>query len=673
MLTPSDFLGLIGVEDPQISPDGRTIVYVRAKYNLKENRTERSLWRIRHATAEPFTQGITDRAPRWSPDGTKIAFLRTNEEKESHLLVMPADGGEPRVLAGPFKRLGAAAWSPDCSQLAFSAAIEMESTHTTVAFDEKSGARHITALPYKHDSIGLFDGTRMQIHVATLEGEVRVVARGAFDAGTPVWSPDGVRLAFVANPGVGERLYANDIYDVPAAGGAMRRLTSMNGIFETPAYSRDGRELAFVGYEDDKIISGARNRQLWCVAAEGGTPRSLTPDRKECLGDAIVSDMRAHESAAPYWSPDDGAIIIQRSLEGRCGLVAYKRDGSITQEFVTGDMEIYAFSGARNGAIAFASSDLEDPGSIARVEPDGTLMRYANENLAWLQAHPPLVPQRIRPKADDGTELDAWLIRSETEGPAPLVHTVHGGPHAAYGYAYFFEFQLLAQLGMHVVYGNPRGSQSYGEAYADAITGKWGSLDASDVLAILRAAKDHLAIKDGKVGLQGGSYGGFMTTWLLGHSKEYACGVSMRAVNEHLTEATVNDIPGFLEYELSLDWSDGGRKIFESSPMRAAEHIDAPLLIMHSERDLRCPIDQGEQLFGRLRALGKAAEFVRFANDGHDLSRNGTPRNKLLRYRALCHWLRRYLGLEESDGGAGWLFGVVDGEIETAADDKTQQ
>ncbi len=663
MMTPSDFLGLIGVEDPQISPDGRSIVYVRSRYNLEENRTERSLWRIRKSGAESFTQGIADRAPRWSTDGAKIAFLRTNEEKETHLFVMSADGGEPRVLAGPFTRIGAPAWSPDCSRLAFAAAIEMEPAQTTVAFDEESGARHVVALPYKHDAIGLFDGKRMQIHVLTLEGEVTVVARGAFDAGTPVWAPNGKRIAFVANPGNGERIYANDLYDVASEGSELRRLTTMNGIFDAPAYSRDGRELAFIGYEDDKIISGARNRQLWCLAAEGGKPRSLTPERKDYLGDAVISDMRAHDTAPPYWSPDDQAIIIQCSIEGRCNLVAYKRDGSASQDFVTGDMDIYAFSLARNGAVAFASTDLADPGSIAHVEPDATLTRYPNENAAWLEAHPPLIPERLRPKADDGTELDAWVLRAADKGgPSPLVHAVHGGPHAAYGFAYFFEFQLLAQLGMHVVYGNPRGSQSYGEGYADAITGRWGELDASDVLAILRAAKERLPVDGNKIGLQGGSYGGFMTTWLLGHCKEYACGVSMRAVNEYVTEGTVNDIPGFLEYELSLDWNDGGRKLFDASPMRAVEHIDAPLLVMHSERDFRCPIDQGEQLFGRLRALGKTAEFVRFANDGHDLSRNGTPRNKLLRYRALAHWLRRYLGIDADKGGAGWLFQPVEGE-----------
>lgn len=592
-----------------------------------------------------------------------MGFLRTDDEKKTSLLVMPADGGEPQVLAGPFARMGPASFSPDCRRVAFAAAIAMAADATTVAFDEEAGARHVTALPYKSDTIGLLDGKRMQVHIATLEGEVRVVAQGAFDAGNPVWSPDGRRLVFVANPNVKEGSIANDIYAVAADGGPLERLTSMNGVFSTPAFSRDGGELAFIGYPDEEA-TGRTNPQLWCLSAQGGTPRSLTPDRQFYVGDGVMSDLRSHDDAMPYWTPNDREIVAQRSHEGTCTLFAYKRDGSGNREVVGGDVEIYAFTGARDGTLAIAKTSAVDPGSLARTRTDGTVEQPPNENAAWLEAHPPIVPERIRPKAKDGTQLDAWIIRSlKAQNPGPLVHAVHGGPHAAYGVPYFFEFQLLASLGMHVVFGNPRGSQTYGEPYADAITGRWGDLDASDVADILAAAKKHLPLDPKRVAIAGGSYGGFMTTWMLGHTKEYACGVSMRAVNDYLSEATVNDLPNFLERELKVDWSDGGQKLFERSPMRGAAAIDAPLLIMHSERDFRCPVDQGEQLFGLLRAFGKTAEYVRFSGDGHDLSRSGTPRNRLLRYRALCHWLRRYLGVANyPDAGAGWLFEAIDGE-----------
>lgn len=671
MLKPSDFLDLVGVEDPQISPDGRTIVFVRSRLNLEKNRIERSLWRYRKGPSEPFTQGVTDRAPRWSTDGRSITFLRTDDDKQTSLFVMAADGGEPRPIAGPFARMGPAAFSPDCTRVAFAAAIDMAPDATTVAFDEEAGARHATALPYKSDAIGLFDGKRMQVHVATLSGDVKAVAQGAFDAGNPVWSPDGRRLVFLANRGVREASFANDLYAVSPEGGELVRLTSMDGMIETPSFSRDGRELAMIGYPDEEY-AGRRNPQLWCVSAEGGKPRSLTPDRAFFIGDATISDLRTHDSALPFWMPDDQEIVVQRSHEGTCTLYAYKRDGSGGREVVGGDIAVYAFTGARDGTLAIAKCSMLDPGSIARVRIDGAIDQPPNENLAWLESHPPIVPERIRPKAKDGTQLDAWVIRSPYPA-APLVHAVHGGPHAAYGVPYFFEFQLLAALGMHVVFGNPRGSQSYGEAYADAITGDWGGLDASDVDDIRAAAIAHLGVDPKRVGIQGGSYGGFMTTWMLGHSEAYACGVSMRAVNDHLSETTVNDIPRFLERELKLDWSDGGKRHFERSPMRGAPAIEAPLLIMHSERDFRCPVDQGEQLFGLLRQLGKTAEYVRFSGDGHDLSRTGTPRNRLLRYRALCHWLRRYLGVANyANVGAGWLFEPVDGEAASSVDGKAE-
>jgi len=312
MLVPNSFLDLVGIEDPQISPDGSTIVYVRTRFDLEKNRTERSLWRLRKGSAEQFTQGISDRAPRWSDDGMRIAFLRSDEAKKTQLHVIAADGGEPRAIGDAFGRIGRPAWSPDASRIAFTATVAMPADETTVAFDEESGARHVVALPYKSDGLGLFDGKRTQIHVIALDGNVRIVAKGPFDAGDPVWSPDGKRVVFVANPGVQEGSFSNDLYAVPAEGGKIERLTSMNGILGAPAFSRDGREIAVVGNDTDDF-SGRRNRQLWCVPAEGGEPRSLTPDRTFYLGDAVMSALRAHEDGPPVWMPDDEEIVVQRS------------------------------------------------------------------------------------------------------------------------------------------------------------------------------------------------------------------------------------------------------------------------------------------------------------------------------------------------------------------------
>ena len=330
---PSDFLALVGVEDPQISPDARSILYVRSRFNVEKNRTERAIWRVRSGVAQAFTQGVADSAPRWSTDGTHIAFLRSDpEKKKTSLFIMSADGGEPREIAGPFSRIGSAAWSPDCRRIAFSAAVAVAPRDANVAFDEESGARHVLSLPYKSDADGLSDGKRSQVHVATLAGEVRVVAGGAFDTGTPVWSPDGRSLAFVANPGVAEDSFANAVCAVAADGGELRRLTTQTkAVFDTPAFSRDGREIAVLVDEDENFF-GRRNQQLWCIPADGGKPRSLTPDRRFALGDHVIGDLRVHGNAPPFWMPDDEEIVIQRSHEGACTLVTYARDGSSSRE-----------------------------------------------------------------------------------------------------------------------------------------------------------------------------------------------------------------------------------------------------------------------------------------------------------------------------------------------------
>jgi dipeptidyl aminopeptidase/acylaminoacyl peptidase len=211
---------------------------------------------------------------------------------------------------------------------------------------------------------------------------------------------------------------------------------------------------------------------------------------------------------------------------------------------------------------------------------------------------------------------------------------------------------MLAAHGIGVAYGNPRGSQTYGGAFADAITGDWGGIDARDVLTLLDAAEAHGEWDPKKIGVAGGSYGGFMTTWLLGRSSRFAAGISMRAVNDFVSEVGAADIGWFLERELGASWEDDGRKLFENSPMRTARRIDAPLLIVHSERDYRCPIDQAEQMFAILRRLGRPAEFVRFTGDGHNLSRTGKPRNRVLRLRAIAHWLIRHLRPNGSEPGA---------------------
>ena len=333
-----------------------------------------------------------------------------------------------------------------------------------------------------------------------------------------------------------------------------------------------------------------------------------------------------------------------------------------------GERHIFGFSRADDGTLAFAVSTPTTPNEIGLIEPYGG-ERFISDANPWLSEKIVVAPRRYRPRADDGTVLDGWLIGVAQPGEErpPLILEVHGGPHAAYGATFFFEFQVLAAQGMAVAYGNPRGSQTYGHAYADGSCGDWGGIDAGDVLRILDGALEQGTFDTTRIGLAGGSYGGFMTSWLLGHSDRFAAGVSMRAVNDFVSEVGASDIGWFLERELNVRWADdAGRALFEASPMRAAGSIHAPLLVEHSERDYRCPIDQGEQLFTLLRRLGnRETEFVRFAQTGHELSRGGKPRSRIFRLRAIVQWFIRHLqpaGVVVAPREAGALFRPVPGE-----------
>jgi dipeptidyl aminopeptidase/acylaminoacyl peptidase len=368
------------------------------------------------------------------------------------------------------------------------------------------------------------------------------------------------------------------------------------------------------------------------------------------------------------WSADDREVLAIVSDEGSASVRAFARDGGGTRVVAGGDRHVYGFSLGDDGALTIAYSTATVPNEIALLEPYGGERTLTDAN-PWLAEKTVVTPKRYRPRADDGTVLDAWLLMpaARNEAKPPLVLEVHGGPHGAYGHTFFLEFQVLAAQGIAVAYGNPRGSQAYGHPYSSAIRGDWGGLDAADVLRILDGALQQGSFDLARIGVAGGSYGGFMTTWLMGHSDRFAAGVSMRAVNDFISEIGASDLGWFLERELQTRYADdAGRKLFEGSPMRAASAIAAPLLVEHSERDYRCPIDQGEQLFTILRRLGrKETEFVRFAETGHELSRGGKPRSRILRLRAIAHWFIRHLkpaGVQAEPNEAGVLFHPLPGE-----------
>lgn len=677
-LVPSDLLHIVLVADPQIAPDGSAVYYRRAWFDRDADEIRGAICRVdRDGSERAFTAGTNDRLARVAPDGKSVAFVADRDGK-TRLYLLRLDGGEATPLGADYPKIASVAWSPDGKRVAFVATAAHDASAAAIFHDAKSGARHVRRLPFKSDADGLLDGARKHLFVVDAAGgEARQVTHGDFDVGLPAWSPDGTRIAFAARadvPDIETVTALSDVYVADVASGALTRLTQGAGPMTSPVFSRDGKDIAFLGHQHGDDGGGRFDTELLLMSAGGGALRSLSAGLGRTVGDPIGGDLRTGVPAPPAWSANDREILVQVADEGSTSVRAFARDGSGTRVVVGGERQIFAFTVAGDGALAIAYSTPTVPNEVALIESYGGERKLTDAN-PWLAEKYVATPKRYRPRADDGTVLDAWLIApaENREPKAPLVVEVHGGPHAAYGNTFFLEFQVLAAQGIAVAYGNPRGSQTYGHDYANGILGDWGGVDVADVLRILDGALARGEFDPARVGVAGGSYGGFMATWLLGHSDRFAAGVSMRAVNDFVSEVGASDVGWFLERELQTRYADdAGRTLFERSPMRGAQAIAAPLLVEHSERDFRCPIDQGEQLFTLLRRLGRTdAEFVRFTDHGHEMSRSGKPRSRILRLRAIAHWFVRHLapaGVAAAPDAAGALFAPLPGEDSLDAD-----
>jgi dipeptidyl aminopeptidase/acylaminoacyl peptidase len=667
-ITIDDFLLIPVLNDPQCSPDGTQIAFTVTRADRDANTYRTHLWVVpagggsspgQSGPRQLTTAQAKETAPRWSPDGRRLAFI-SDRGGDKQVWVIPVGGGEARQLTSGKLSPADPAWSPDGRWIAFTGKPDPAPPRGGAAEPPPSDVRVISRLRYKQDGEGFWDGRWKQIFVVPADGgPARQVTSGDYDHLTPVWSPDGALLAYAGNASPDADLSnTSDIWVIPADGGAPRRLTTGIGPASVPAWSPDGTEVAYVGHDNARW--GATNWGVWVVPTAGGDPVCLTARDDRSAGHHIITDSRAHPSSGGLtWSPDgsriffmvaDGANtqIASVAARARPGDGPSVPDRGIRLE-TQGEHELIGCSTDRAGRrIACIESDPLTPGEVAVFDLGGALRRVTDLTGPVLRPLALSRPEPFRFESADGWTVEGWVMRPSNPvhgTPAPAVLEIHGGPHGAYGNAFFHEFQVLAAEGYGVVYLNPRGSQGYGQRFTAATRHDWGGKDYEDLMRGLdHALSLHPWIDRDRLGVAGGSYGGFMTNWIVGHTQRFRAAVTMRSISNAYSQWGTSDLAymkGMWEYP-GDPW-DAPEFYLERSPITYVRQMRTPMLILHSEQDHRCPIEQGEQLFVALKKQGVPALFVRFPNESHDLSRTGQPRHRIERLRHIVEWFRRYL------------------------------
>ena len=646
-MTPEDITRIRWVSDVQMSPDGDRVAFVVTTLSEERDAYLSNIWTVAVDGGEPrrLTSGAKrDGAPRWSPDGGRLAFVSERQgDSRPQLYVMPTDGGEATRLTEQAQGVSEPVWSPDGKRLAFLSRVGGDEPQQKESAEALSRpARVITTLKYKMNSEGFVYDRRTHLFVVDADdGNVNQLTDGDYNHDGPVWSPDGKTLAFTsAQHTERDEDDASDVWVIAVDGGDARRVTDTAGPVGRPSFSPDGQTIAYLGHT--QRFDAGYNWRAFTVPAAGGASVCVTAGMdRSCL---------ALGGGRPLWSADGKWLTVGFQNRGDIHACRFDaRDPRAPQVVLDGCRQITGLSAAADGGrLAFAATDPTSPAEVFVCRADGSQERQLTHlNADWIAEVDLSTPQRID-CVSDGCALDVWVMKPHGFEPGkryPLLLNIHGGPHMMYGHDFFDEFQVYSGAGYAVMFTNPRGSRGYGESFTRAVIGDWGGVDHDDVTAALDAALAQCDYIDAqRLGVMGGSYGGYLTTWAVGHSTRFKAACSERAVNNVYTLFGTSDIGhSFAEAQSGcLPW-DNLEWYLERSPLTYAADITTPLLIIHAENDLRCPIEQAEQLFVALKKQRKEVRFVRFPDEGHEMSRAGKPRHRLERFRVILEWFGEFL------------------------------
>jgi dipeptidyl aminopeptidase/acylaminoacyl peptidase len=666
-IRPEDLLKIQFVADPQISPDGSRVLFQQKHINEKNKYITNLCVVDMEGVVTQWTQGEGGASHgRWSPDGSLVAFISGREKPASQIFLLPTTGGEGKQLTFlPEGSISGFRWSPDGAWIAFTFREQHEDwTEKARKEREEKGLsippREIDSVWYRLDGDGYFMNQRYAIYVVdTATGKHRKVYEGSPDGNYSFdWSPNSQELAVIhtANKRPFVEPSNDQIYRVDLTGQAWMLEGLPKGSKASIRWSPDGKVLAYAGNVDENDPWGVRNDRIWMVPAEGGEARCLTEDSDYDVAVATLSDSReASYDATLEWSPDSQYIYSQVGWHGEAQLARTSISGGI--ELLTEGQHTIAVGNLSDDGLRIAATYGHPTmlSEVAVIEAElgtGQLVPKVLTNLNG-EFHDEIrlsQPEEFWLDSTDDTKLHGWVMKPiDYLEPKryPAVLEIHGGPHTQYGWAFFHEFQVLAAQGYVVVYTNPRGSKGYGESHAAAIRGDWGNKDWEDIQTVTRWMQHQPYIHPGLMGVMGGSYGGYMTNWVIGHTHDFRAAITDRCVSNMISMAGNSDFPfnknGYFQ---GVAWGDLEqiRELWRQSPISYFEDVKTPTLVIHSEGDLRCNIEQAEQVFTALQQQGVESRFVRYpVTTSHGMSRGGPPDLRLHRLGEIVSWWEKHL------------------------------
>jgi dipeptidyl aminopeptidase/acylaminoacyl peptidase len=669
LITEKDLFAFTWIADPQLSSDGSTVAFVRVTVNEKENRYETSLFTVPASGGEAprrLTAGIRDTSPRWSPDGTRIVFVRAPEKdakpQPAQLYLLQMNGGEARAITEAASGASNPVWSPDGKTIAFTSSTDDSKTiEAPVAGEHKSDVEVVTRAVYRANGNPKWVDNTHHAHVFTIAADgsqkaPKQLTEGEFDEGGLEWAPDGSTIYFTSTR-VAEPYYDEsgaEVYAVPAAGGAITKIAAIAGDINSLSVSPDGKRIAFVGELRGTPIRSYSQPDLFVADARpNSTPRNLTANYDYDVMGGIGGDQaapRGRNRKPIVWTKDQHSLIVVSAEKGSANLKRVAIATGAVEPITDGLQDVVAYSATPDATkIAATLSTQTNIGDIAMLDTarklPPTLVTHVNDGL--FKDIRQSEPEEIWYKSFDGKNVQGWILKPpdfDASKKYPLILEIHGGPHGAYGNTYTHEFQWMAAKGYVVLFTNPRGSTSYGQDFGNIIQFHYPGDDYKDLMAGVDEVLKKGYVDANRLGVTGGSGGGLLTNWTITQTQRFKAAVAQRDIADWYGFWFTADFTLFQPtWFRKAPWEDP-QDFAARSPITHVANVTTPTMYVLGDQDYRTPpADGGEMMFRALKYRKIPTVMVRFPRETHELSRSGEPWHRVERLEHIVGWMDQWL------------------------------